>query len=281
MTRQPLLVTALGATIAACSSVSATDRESSWASDPDVFAAGSGGLDESEPIGALVQKQSPAGGRPMRHEFSLSRQRVEFRTVDTESLDINDNVNDEIKVHDVEQTLTRFRYRYGPSERAFVVGLLGENIEQNDFDLDIELAGFEIGNEGFPHLGQGGQVCGAFDYSAMFSARAGDGEIPLIDPNTNAVVGSTDAKFVALEFSGRLGGGVDIQGLQLSAGLIASALAMRFDGDSRNDDFTADAFNTGVYARVWLRSNLIPLVGGIQVMAGDISGVSFGMGLHF
>lgn len=284
MPRMPLFVAPLLIYLSACSTVS---RESfSPGLEPDsrlfigVADAAAPNRSEyvvsSEPRSLSMILQGKALGRKpeKRHEFTLSRQRVEFGKVTIGEYDIAGTTFPEDDTEDVQQTLSRFRYRLGGRASGFIVGFIAEKFEDDPSDAAFDLVGIELGSDGFPHLGSSPKVAAAIDYGFSFSARGGDGEIPTL-------FGNAKTDIVIVELAARIGAGVDIQGLQISGGLTGSAIGAGLNNDIVDDPFEAHGTNMGPYFRVWYRSNSFPLVGGIQLMGGDMRGASFGVGLLF
>ena len=237
------------------------------------------------PPAKAPQKKIRAPREGKRNEITITHERVKFDTITLDAEDsglIFPNGTTKQDFHDVKQTLTKIRYRFGGNKIGFVVGLVGEETDDEISGADpaFDLVGIEFGCDGFPHLGPEKEINGALDYSAGLSFRGGRGDLT-IDDGSGSGPQPVDTDIFEAELALRLGVGVDVRGVQLSTGIVASALAAVFDNDVVNSSFSARGFNAGGYVRAWFRSDKFPLVGGFQLVGGDIRGASVGIGVRF
>lgn len=225
-------------------------------------------------ITSSPQEDAPSAER-RRHEFVVHHSSFELDTGTAELVDDNGDELGEFDFFEVDQETTQVRYRIGGPGGGFTVGILAQEFADN-----TELAGLILGGDGFARFGSSERFVPGLDYSVLLALMGGETEV-LVDNGGNQTEVETDS--VGAELTARLGFGFYFaSGFHLSGGLAVQSFAMAAESPiDDSDTIVVDASNAGPYVRLWYRSNVFPLTGGVQAHFGDIEGLAVGIGVRF
>lgn len=210
-----------------------------------------------------------------RHEFVVHHSSLELDSGTTELIDDNGDELGEFDFFEVDQVTTQVRYRIGGPSGGFTIGFLGQ-----EFADDTDLAGLILGGDGFARFGSSERFVPGLDYSVLLALMGGETEV-LVDNGGSVTEEKADA--FGAELTARLGFGFYFaSGFHVSGGLAVQSFAMAAESPiDDSETVVIDASNAGPYARLWYRSNLFPLTGGVQAHFGDIEGIAIGVGVRF
>lgn len=227
-----------------------------------VTSVGAGGHGSGTPP-EILTAAAESGGFSHRTAFGV-------RTLKYRKVTLDDG-SSTVDVPDVENDKYRLRYRSGTEAIGFYAGF-----SSGEFGA-YETLGAEVGIDGTPHLTSNSAVSAIIDYDATVSVEYGD------DEGAVSGIAALYADFFCVEFSGRIGAGVDLHGFQLSTGFAGSVLDGTVEVSSFGSSDEADLSGTNLagYARAAYVATHAPVFVEIIGFGGDISGVTFNGGVQF
>jgi len=182
----------------------------------------------------------------------------------------------EVNLDDVDRVRAGVQGRFGIESIMFELAVYGERFEPLD---EFELIGTRMGITGVPRLAGTDEVAFLLDYGVNITVAAGNGDVQFTDSTTGGTF-DVDGDIGYLGEQAWLGAGIEVFGVQLSAGAIADLMQGRIDVDV-DDDIEFDSSNVGAYARLAYRAAHFPLFASARLYMGEYRGFSAELGVRF
>jgi len=212
-------------------------------------------------------------------EYDVASPQVTLGVSDIEYGKINfaDSI-DSFDVSGVETKRTRVLFRQGTEAFGYSAGF--SLSELGDFDM----LGFVAGVNGISRLDEAPGTSAIVDYDASISLDYGDAYFELFD-FFGRLIDFGDADLLTTEMSARIGGGVDFDGIQVTAGLASSVMfgtmTLNYVASGFSETVDVDGSNLGVYGRAAYAVAGSPLFVEMIGFGGDLSGVTINGGVRF